>query len=127
MRPAFEFPNRYRIQPPGYPLTRTIDSFGAFDIPSPIGNYKLGVIVSDGEGWDHVSVSLSNRCPNWPEMCHIKSLFFRDDEVVVQYHPAKKDYVNFHPHCLHLWRWQGGEFPKPEMWMVGPNDRAMAG
>lgn len=64
----------------------------------------LQVIASDGGGWDHVSVSKPDKIPTWEEMCLIKRLFFGDDEVVMQLHPAKKDYVNVHPRCLHLWR-----------------------
>lgn len=30
-----------------------------------------------------------------------------------RYHPAKADYVNLHPLCLHLWRPTGAEMPKP--------------
>lgn len=39
---------------------------GAFFVPFE-GRY-LKVICSDGMGWDHVSVSLENRIPNWREM-----------------------------------------------------------
>ena len=73
------------------------------------------VIASDGGGWDHVSVSLKNqkRCPTWEEMCAIKDMFFDYDECVVQYHPPKSDYINQHQYCLHLWRCQDAEMPRP--------------
>lgn len=65
----------------------------------------LNVIFAQADdGWEHVSVSGRRRCPNWPEMCEIKSLFWDDDDLVLQYHPPKSDYVNTHPHCLHMWR-----------------------
>lgn len=76
------------------------------------------VIFSWTDGWDHVSVSYPDRCPTWDEMCMVKDIFFRDDECVAQYHPAKKDYVNLHPYCLHLWRCQDREIPKPPAWMA---------
>lgn len=57
-----------------------------------------------GEPWDHVSVSLRDRCPTWEEMCWIRSLFFEDEETVIQFHPPKSQYINAHPYCLHLWR-----------------------
>lgn len=71
----------------------------------------LCCVVGDGGGWDHVSVSVIGkaRTPYWSEMCQVKDLFFRDDEVVMQLHPAKKDYVNNHPFVLHLWRPQTEE------------------
>ena len=71
------------------------------------------VIWSFGGGWDHVSVSYRNRCPSWEEMCKIKDVFFRDDECCVEYHPAKKDYVNFCDTCLHIWRPQNETLPTP--------------
>lgn len=52
-------------------------------------------------------------CPTWEEMCQIKDMFFEPDEWVVQYHPAKEDYVNNYPYCLHLWRPIGKDFPTP--------------
>lgn len=69
--------------------------------------------------WEHVSVSMRNRCPTWEEMCHLKALFWSEDETVVQFHPPKADYVNFARHCLHLWKYRG-EIPRPPSWMVGP-------
>lgn len=70
-------------------------------------------IASWGGGWDHLSVSLSNRCPTWDEMCIFKDMFFSEDEACVEYHPAKKDYVNIWPYCLHIWKPQNVELPKP--------------
>ncbi|MBR5818147.1 MAG: hypothetical protein IKY62_05825 [Clostridia bacterium] len=46
-------------------------------------------------------------------------MFFREDETVVQYHPAKSEYVNNVPNCLHLWRPTGAEMPTPPAIMVG--------
>ena len=71
------------------------------------------VVWSFGGGWDHVSVSFQNRCPTWDEMCKVKDIFFRDDECCVEYHPAKKDYVNIHPYCLHIWKPQEETFQTP--------------
>jgi hypothetical protein len=85
----------------------------------PFEGRILNVIASHGLGWDHVSVSLANRCPNWREMCYIKDLFWHEDEVVVQYHPAKKDYVNNHNYCLHMWKPQTEEIPVPPSILVG--------
>lgn len=76
------------------------------------------VIFSNGEGWDHVSVSLANRCPTWDEMCAVKERFFEPEDCVVQYHPRASEYVNLHAYCLHLWRWQDGEFPRPDTGLI---------
>ncbi len=93
------------------------DDGGAFRIP-----YKscdLNVIASNGLEWEHVSVSLNTRCPNWKEMSYIKDLFWDDDEVVMQLHVAKKDHINLHPYCLHLWKPIDAKIPLPPNFMVG--------
>lgn len=71
------------------------------------------VVFSWGRGWKHVSVSYSNRCPTWEEMCRVKDIFWYDNECVVQFHPPKSEYVNNHPYCLHLWRKRDGNFELP--------------
>jgi hypothetical protein len=93
--------------------TRYGDPYGLFWLMHPRTRRRLKVIVSDGLGWDHVSVSHSARVPTWDEMCWVKQLFFRPDECVVQFHPKQSDYVNMHSNCLHMWRMQEGEFPMP--------------
>lgn len=93
------------------------DDGGAFKVPFE-GRY-LHVIASHGLAWDHVSVSLETRCPNWREMSYIKTLFWEDDEVVMQLHVAKKDHINVHPYCLHMWKPQLEEIPLPPVIMVG--------
>ena len=86
---------------------------GAFrNIPLPSGA-KASVIISNGGGWEHVSVSIKGRCPRWQEMCYIKDLFFDDEEEVVQFHPKKSEYVNVHNTCLHLWRPTDGDILTP--------------
>lgn len=91
---------------------------GCFRVPQE--GYELRVIASNGGGWDHVSVSRSDdQMPTWDDMCKIKDLFFAPEETVVQYHPKQSEYVNNHPTCLHMWRWQGGEFPMPPSIFLG--------
>lgn len=91
---------------------------GVFEIKHRGKWYTL--IISDGMGFEHVSVEVDNakRCPTWEEMNWIKDLCWKEDEWVVQYHPAKTDYVNVHPYVLHLWRPIDVELPKPEKIMV---------
>jgi hypothetical protein len=95
------------------------DTCGAFEIPSPIDGGKLRIIASVGAGWEHVSVSRKNRCPNWPEMSAIKNLFFGPDATVMQLHVPSRDHINDHPNCLHLWRPTRSDIPRPPCWMVG--------
>ncbi len=115
----FKVPNQYRLY---YGHLGSLDSDGnngAFMVPSFPGTV-LRVIASDGGGWEHISVSLVNRCPTWEEMCDMKALFWGPEDCVVQYHPPASDYVNCHPFTLHLWRPVGASFPMPPSWMVGP-------
>lgn len=98
--------------------------YGAFFIQGPCGA-RLKIITSPGtdpesEGWEHVSVSCEKRNPNWDEMCFVKRLFWEDDELVIQFHPKLKDYVNYHPFCLHMWRHVSQEFPTPPTVLIGP-------
>lgn len=100
---------------------------GAFLLHSTPGT-QLVVIASDGAAWDHVSVHAKyrnrhgktrRRTPTWAEMCLVKELFFDAEETVVQFHPPESEYVNNHPHCLHLWRSQQTAFPSPPAELVG--------
>lgn len=95
------------------------ETCGAFSLPSPVDGGDLRIVASSGEGWNHVSVSRANRCPNWPEMEHVKRLFFHDEETAMQLHVPPKDHINNHPYCLHLWRPQNAEIPRPPSIMVG--------
>lgn len=100
---------------------------GIFRIPHD--GRTLHIVSSSGErtGWEHVSVSTwlkrrgreVHRCPTWQEMAYVKSLFWGDDEVVVEFHPAKENYINNHESVLHLWKWVEGEFPVPPTELVG--------
>ena len=87
------------------------------------------LIVSDGtdpdaaESWEHVSVRACrsnghSRVPTWREMCFVKNLCWSDDETVIQYHPRRSDYINRHPHVLHLWRPLKAEIPMPPLEFV---------
>lgn len=115
----FKVPEKFRIK---YGLKKTSSADGnngAFHIHSLKLSRSLYAIASDGEGWEHVSVSLHNRCPTWEEMNFVKNLFWDEDDVVIQYHPAKQDYVNNHPYCLHMWRPIGVDLPVPDSLLVG--------
>lgn len=127
-------PNKYRHKNLGPWSSEDEDGFnGAFTIPLQ-KQVLANCIVSDGTGveqfglplWEHVSVHIvdhgKERTPSWKEMNQIKDIFWEEDECVVQFHPPKKDYVNNHPHVLHLWRWKEGDFPRPPSQYVGIKD-----
>lgn len=119
-------PNEYRLTaadarrlkiPDELSSTDDLGMNGMFFIPC--GREVLRCMVSDGEGWEHVSISLRTRCPTWGEMCFIKGCFWNEDECVIQYHPAKSEYVSCHPFCLHLWKPTGITIPIPPKIFVG--------
>ena len=137
---AFNVPEAYRVKRGPYASQVSSGNNGFFVIP--FGDREKGphfqCVASDGMGFEHVSISLINishsgksypikRCPSWDEMCRMKELFWDDPEdVVLQYHPAKSEYVSMHPYVLHLWRPvdQDGkpiELPRPNPLQVGVN------
>jgi hypothetical protein len=75
---------------------------GAFLIP--FNGNDLRILASRTFGWDHISVSLADRVPDWYEMEYIAKLFFKENEVAVQFHVPEEKHVNIHPNCLHWWR-----------------------
>jgi hypothetical protein len=79
---------------------------------------ELRVIASNGWGWDHVSVSLCNRCPTFEELKMIKDLFWDPEETVVHFFPKQSVYINNHPFTLHLWKRHGEAYQLPPMIMV---------
>ena len=95
---------------------------GSFLINTNIRNYTLFVIASDGMGWEHVSAhgvrSGEVITPSWGDMCRLKDIFWDGEDVVIQYHPPKSQYVNISKYTLHLWRPIGIEIPVPPVILV---------
>jgi len=116
-----------RITDGRYGTNKSFGPIGAFEVFCNETASLLVIMASDGiddaaisQGWEHVSVSLARRIPNWREMCWVKGEFWHDDEQVMQFHPAKDQYVNHHPHCLHLWRHPRQMILYPPKRLVGP-------
>ena len=116
MKKVWNHLDKYRLKQ-GYYSSCPGDKFGGFQIPC--GIVMLSVIATDGDwkasdvgqeySWQHVSVSLPDRSPTWEEMDYIKNLFWEPDEVVMQLHVGRKDHINIHNFCLHLWK------PNPDL------------
>src|SRR5262245_12853593 len=94
------------------------EPLGVFRIFGPCGEW-LVIVASNGIGWDHVSVSIRRRLPNWLEMSFVKDLFWSPEEAAVQFHPPRSQYVNNHSNCLHLWRPQQDTMTLPPHYLVG--------
>lgn len=133
---SFHVPNQYRVrtgQHPHAPHLESDDSWGnngMFWLPTSVKRpLRIRCIASDGDGWqehgypppawEHVSVSTAVRCPTWEEMCFVKDLFWDPEDVVIQLHPPRSEWINNHPYCLHLWRPIDIELPRPPSITVG--------
>lgn len=127
MRSNLNHVEQFRFSKAPY-TSREGDRYGLFSIPFE-GRNLLVMVAPDnlksGElaYWEHISVSLKNRCPNHKELGHIKSLFWDDEDTIVHYYPKASEHINLHEYCLHLWKWNGGEFPAPPSYLVGPKER----
>lgn len=124
----FKVPEEYRIRTGIMGSDVSYGNNGAFTIPFKTRSKSLAVkknktvlrvICSDGMYWEHVSVSMPTRTPSWQNMCFIKDMFWDEDDIIVQFHPAKSDYVDNHKHCLHMWRPVDQPIPMPPSIMVG--------
>ena len=77
------------------------------------------IIGCNEDGWEHVSVSSykKRQLPDWDIMCRLKEAFWEDEEMVVQIHPKKSEYVHGVGdlgNVLHLWRPVGGDWSRME-------------
>lgn len=115
---SFRVPEKFRIRTGPMGSSPAIGNAGAFDLRLP-RSQRLFAIASDAAGWEHVSVSRSDRCPTWEEMCQVKAIFWDEEDCVVQYHPRESQHINNHDYCLHLWRPVGVPMLTPPGWMVG--------
>jgi len=128
---TFHVPAKNRIREGPLRSDDDYGNNGAFFVPFVLKGTRrkhpnkagLWIVASDGRGWEHVSVSAPGRCPSWAEMSRIKGIFWDPEDVVIQFHPAASEYVNTHPHTLHLWRPIGVDLPTPDPILVGILDR----
>lgn len=126
MRTDWRHLETFRRYDPPY-VSREGDTFGCFQATR--NGVFLNIIATDGKdenggertGWEHVSVHVfdpvfkKQKTPSWEEMCFVKNLFWEEDECVVEFHVAKKDWISIHDHVLHLWRSTGAPFPTPPL------------
>lgn len=100
----FHTPNNERVRSGQLASSDSFGNNGAFQMEC-LGEKTIFCIASDGLGFEHVSVSTGkHECPSWEIMCYVKDVFWDADDTVIQYHPAKSEYINAHKFCLHLWR-----------------------
>jgi len=89
---------------PNFPVTQGTTSWVKNSLKvlfSPIESHTetdLG-----GGYWKHLSISHPKRYPFWDEILDARYTFFSDEETVIQIMPPKREYVNLHKFCFHLW------------------------
>ena len=120
----FLVPDAYRIRDGVVGSDESAGNNGAFCLPVGADGRQLLIVASDGMGWEHVSIHATDGLgtdytPTWDEMCRVKDLFWDPEDVVMQLHPRRSQYVNEHPHTLHLWRPIGIAIPEPPSILVG--------
>jgi len=129
---AFHVPDDCRVTTGPLSSAPGAGQYGAFRLLSPEPGWTLWLVCDDGAdpdhptGWEHVSVSARRgnkvgdvRTPTWKEMVYVKATCWDPEDVVVQFHPRQSEYVNVHPHVLHLWRHRELVFPTPPADLVG--------
>ena len=128
---SFHVPEHARdITHPILGTTSSDGNNGAFHLNSPESGWRLALICSEddpSEGifWEHVSVHAyrgkgrQQRTPTWKEMAFVKDVCWDEEDVVMQLHPKKSEYINQHPFTLHLWRPTRVAIPTPPPITVG--------
>lgn len=94
-----------RIKPGGW---RQVDSPIPYQLAFLHKSKYLKVMVGyedypDGKRWLHFSMSSKGRCPTWEELVEAKEAFLGTETKAIQVIPPRSEYVNIHPHVLHLW------------------------
>lgn len=112
---------KHRIIAGPFGTSTSAKNNGQFILPGLKRRSRLLVMVSDGMGWEHVSVSHldDDLIPSWDDMCYVKDLFWEAEETVIEFHPKKSEYVNNHPGVLHLWKPVGKDIELPPSITVG--------
>lgn len=125
---SIQVPEKYRIRRGPTASSIKQGNNGQFLLAHPdTTDLQLFCQASNGYGWEHVSISVRRskngdclpRCPTWEEMCFVKETFWEEEDVVIQYHPAKSAYCNDHPYVLHLFRPIGCKIPEPSPLLIG--------
>lgn len=75
-------------------------------LSTDVSTHKIGkcnIIISKDAGLWHLTISRKDRLPTYDEMKTARYQFLPDVPYMVQIFPPKKDFVNVHQFCLHLW------------------------
>jgi hypothetical protein len=110
--------NRWRVKS-GKLASSEVNGFnGCFLVP--LEGELWHVIIADGMGWRHLSVTNAQKktLPPYNILSRLKDTFFGDDAWVVFYFPPPEEHINDHPLCLHLWESLDEPMPHPSIVLV---------
>lgn len=79
---------------------------GAFDT---LGGCHI-IVTKDAGLW-HLSISHPYRYPTYDELKKARYDYMPDEIMAAQIFPPKKDFINVHPFCFHLWQLRDEEKP----------------
>ncbi len=63
----------------------------------------LQIFVSKDEGLWYLSISHPTRFPTYEEIKHAQYVLLPDEVTMAMLFPPKKEFVNIHNNCFHLW------------------------
>lgn len=78
-----------------------------FDFPLTETTYgECSALNFNAGEWEHIALDLEEhrRCASYEEMSALKETFWEENEIAIQVHPKKSDYINLKHYALHLWR-----------------------
>jgi len=68
-----------------------------------------GGVELDGKRYIHCSISRRDEMPSYTDLDYIKSVVFGPDREAYQKFARRREHVNIHPFCLHLWHCMDGD------------------
>lgn len=111
----FHVPNQFRVRT--HPELGTDDSAGnngTFSFEAE--GYKFLCAAVEGAEWENVSVQINrSRQPDQEQLLFIRSLFWDDDDIVVFFLPAPKNYTPI----VQLWRSKKFKMITPPLELIG--------
>jgi hypothetical protein len=112
--------NRWRIRPadaahPSVIASTDADGWNGHFM-MPLEGEMWYIVLSDKMGWKRLSIANAQKrqLPSPQVMCHVKELFYGDDEWAVQFYPPKDQHIESgYPYRLDLWMPLNDHMPTP--------------
>jgi len=98
-----------RVLPAGLRLLQRGDDGASYEAIDGLRVIVSAATEQDGRRWLHLSASRAGKLPTWEDLKWVKRVFVGPNRQAIQVLPRDKDYVNLHPHVLHLWACLDGD------------------